>query len=190
MKKFAILIAALLTAGCFSSTPNSRFYLLESAKTAQPLSMRKINIAVQDIAIPQYLDRPQIVLQRQDDPELKVSEFDRWASDLNTMLQNLVINDLQNNLPNATIKRLAYGGSPRYVVKINIEKFGGWPGETAYIKGNWQILNPRGKILAGENINLKRRCGENYAAFVRTLSLMWSDTAQTIAAQIIKLPAA
>lgn len=188
MKKFAVLLLLLpMLQGCFSSTPNSRFYLLENPAESQIVSKRKISIAVQDIIIPQYLEKPQIILQRPNSPELEISEFNRWASDLNYMLQNLLIGNLQNALPNATIKPLAFGATTNVVVKVNLEKFGGWFNENAYIKGNWQIINTYGKVLAQKNFNLTQPAGPNFSTYVKSLSIMWNEVAIDIAQTINKL---
>ena len=188
MKKLVALILLLpILHGCFSSTPNSRFYLLENASEPQIVSKRKISIAVQDIIIPQYLEKPQIILQRPNSPELEISEFNRWASDLNYMLQNLLIGNLQNALPNATIKPLAFGATTNVVVKVNLEKFGGWFNEDAHIKGNWQVIDTYGKVLTQNNFSLKQPAGSNFSTYVKSLSLMWNEVAVENARSISKL---
>ena len=64
MKKiFAIIGLLPLFTGCFFTTPDSRFYMLENTKNPAVVSDKKINIAVQDVNFPQYLDRPQSVVQ-------------------------------------------------------------------------------------------------------------------------------
>lgn len=187
MKKYALLFVSLFLSGCFSSTPDSRFYLLGNPRPAEVVSTKKINIAVQDVIVPSYLDRPQIVLQQQDSPELKISEFDRWASDLNTMLQNLLIDDLQSALPNAIVKPLSYGSTPRYIVKLNIEKFSGWLRDKAYFKGSWQILNAKGRILYEQEINLSHKIGKTYGNYVEAQSQMLNEVANMVAKKIISL---
>jgi len=184
MKKISCLLMLFALAGCFFSTPQSRFYILETTDSRQIVSTRKINIAVADITIPAYLDQPQIVLQKQGSPELKISEFNRWASDLNTLLKNQMIGDLRTMLPQAVIKPLSYGTTPLYIVRINLEKLIGWPGEDAYLNGSWQILNSRGKILYEQNFNRKLFAGKSFDSYVAAQSQMWADTAREIAVKI------
>ncbi len=184
MKKIACLLMFFSLAGCFFATPQSRFYILETTEGQQIVSTRKINIAVADITVPSYLDQPQIVLQKQGSPELKISEFNRWASDLNTMLKTQMIGDLSTMLPQAVVKPLSYGTTPVYIVRLNLEKFIGWPGEDAYLSGSWQILNSRGKILYEQNFNRKQSVGKSFDSYVTAQSLMWADTAHEIALKI------
>lgn len=188
MKKIVALILLLPTlTACLGSTPNSRFYMLENAKNPAVVSDKKINIAVQDVNFPQYLDRPQIVLQQPDNPEIKIAEFDRWAADFGTMLQNRLIDNLQSALPNADIKPLAFGNKPKFIVKLTIEKFGGWLNENAYLQGNWQIVNTRGKLLTEQNFNLSDKVGNNYGSYVQAQSRLLAQVADDIAKRIGKL---
>lgn len=187
MKKIWILVATILLYGCFASTPNSQFYLLESTGLSEEVSARKINLAVSDVFVPEYIDRPQIVLQKPDSAELSIAEFNRWASDLNTMLQNTLITDLQNALPNAEIKPLAYGDQPRYVVKLNIEKLSGWLGQKAYLSGNWQVLNTQSRIVFEQNFSFSENAGKTYDQYVQAQSLMLGRVASDISKKISTL---
>lgn len=188
MKKiFAITCLLPLLAGCFFSTPNSRFYMLEGTENPAVTSSKNISIAVQDVSFPQYLDRPQIVLQQPNNPEIKMAEFDRWAADFGTMLQNHLIENLQSALPNADIKPLAFGNKPKFIVKLTIEKFGGWLNENSYLQGSWQIVNTRGKLLTEQNFNLTDKVGKNYGSYVQAQSRLLAQVADDIAKRIGKL---
>lgn len=188
MKKIVALILLLpaLTA-CLGSTPNSRFYMFESAENQAVVTNKNFNVAVQDINFPQYLDRPQIVLQQPGNPEIKMAEFDRWAADFGSMLQNRLIDNLQSALPKADIKPLAFGNKPKFIVKVSIEKFSGWLNDKAYIQGNWQILNGRGKLLAEQNFSLSDKVGKNYGSYVKAQSALWAQVASDIAIKLNNL---
>jgi hypothetical protein len=180
MKKFALTLCIFLLAGCFS-TKNSTFYLLESQGTVDPVTQKKFSIAVQDINIPDYLQKPQIILQAQNSPELKVSEFNRWGSDLQGMLQNTLIEDLQSLMPNAFIKPLMYGQSTQYTIQINIEKLSGYFKEQAVLKGTYKILLPNGKIFKEKTFDLSTPAGKTYGSYVTAQSNLISKLAQEIA---------
>lgn len=184
MKKGLAVVFCLLLAGCFFSTKNSTFYLLESQKQTEVLSQKKVSIAVADIIIPDYLDKPQIVLQRADEPELKISEFHRWASDLPTMIQNTLIEDLQSAFAKGVVKPLLYGSSAKYVVKVNIDKMGGFFAQDACLKGVWQIMSTTGRILRQSEFDLKAPAGKTYASYVQAQSGLLSTLALSIARSI------
>ncbi len=179
MKKIFSLLMLFSVVGCFS-TPNSNFYILENMADDSVLEA-KLNIGVYDIVVPEYVDRPQIVLQKSDLPELKVSEFNRWAADLPTMLQNVFIDNLTVLLPNANIRPLVYGITSQYIIKIEVEKFIGWLDDKAVLKARWQILNTRGKIIFSETNEYQIKISKSYASYVQAQSKLWSDLATDIA---------
>jgi uncharacterized lipoprotein YmbA len=71
--------------GCASTKP-ARFYTLSpldgtGERSGTVPAEQRIAVAVGPIAIPDYLDRPQI-LTRSGPRELELSEFERWAGSL------------------------------------------------------------------------------------------------------------
>lgn len=185
MKKLTCLLAFLLC-GCFFSTPQSRFYLLENGG-GQAVSDKKMVIAVQDILVPEYLDRPQIVLQYADKTELKISEFDRWATSLNTLLQTGLINNLSGYFPQATVIPLVYGVNAKYVVQTDVETFSGDLNADAYFSGSWKIMNANGRVLKENKFSFSSKTGNSYDAYVKTQSVLLKELAQEIAENIQKL---
>ena len=122
MKKYIILFIFLIEA-C-SITPNSRFYQLQAATGDESLSNRKMIIGINDISIPTYVDRPQIVITETDSNELKVSEFNRWAEPLNMSIARVLADDMSLYLPNSLIKPKSYASEDfNYAVTVEINKF-------------------------------------------------------------------
>lgn len=179
MKKFIVCVMSLVLSGCFFSTKNSSFYVLESQQPAEVLNV-KMSLAIENIRLPDYLQKPQIVLQKSDSPELKISEFNRWASDLEDMVQNTLIEDLEAIAPKADIKPLAYGIKTRYVIKINIEKMSGYFKEEAVLKGTYYILASSGQLLKQSDFELKTDCGKNYADYVMAQSTLVAQLAEQL----------
>lgn len=184
MKKYVAAICVLLLTGCFFSTKSSTFYLLESQNALEPMSAKQVNIAIQDISIPDYLQKPQIVLQAHDSPELKVSEFNRWGANLQGMLQNTLIEDMQSLMPNAFIKPLMFGQTAQYTIQINIEKLSGYLKQQAVLKGTYKIISPNGKILKEENFDLSTPAGKTYGSYVTAQSNLIAALAQEICAKV------
>src|SRR4029077_20912698 len=77
----ALLTAAGLGIGCFGSKP-TRFYMLSTVAPAAGTSVASSGdsrvIAVGPVSIPDYVDRPQIVL-RENANQVQISSFDNWA---------------------------------------------------------------------------------------------------------------
>jgi uncharacterized lipoprotein YmbA len=74
------LLAAALLAGCVGTTPSTRYYALDTTIISSNIREGTI-ISVGPFRIPEYLNRPQIVLRGQG-ANLKVLKFDRWAEPL------------------------------------------------------------------------------------------------------------
>ena len=188
MKKILATFCLLFLSGCFSSTPNSNFYLLESSSQTSSVSQRKMNVAVQDIILTEYLQRPQIVLQSVGNPELKISEFNRWASPLDEMVQNTLIEDLGKALPSSVVKPLVYGGGSQYIVKLNIEKIGGYFKEKAYLSGQWQILSTTGRVLKQQDFIFEEPMNDaTYSSYVVAQSKLLSELAEELAQVLSRL---
>ena len=80
---------ALALSGCaiLREAPATRFYVLtpltDSDAASQPLddAQRRLSVGLAPVAIPQYLDRPQMV-SRAGANELILADFDQWAEPL------------------------------------------------------------------------------------------------------------
>src|SRR5271157_1862130 len=93
---FTIALFMVILTGCARS-PSSKFYQLNevlnetSATHAVSPDLSQV-IAIGPVRIPDYLDRPQIVI-RSGKNELKLSEFDRWAGSLESDVSRVLVDD-------------------------------------------------------------------------------------------------
>ena len=153
----------------------------------QSISNKKLKIGIYDISLPEHIDKPQIVLQKENSPDLKVAEFNRWGADLSIMIKNTIINNLSAALPNAIIVPLSYGANSEYIVKINIEKLTGWLNNKAILKANWQILNTTSKTIIAETSTFENSAGKNYSSYVIAQSNLLSELSLNIANKLKNL---
>lgn len=181
MRKYLTLLLFLVLSGCFGATKNSEFYLLETQNAQEVISEAKLNIAVQDIILPDYLKKPQIVLQAKDSPQLTISEFHRWGSDFEQMVENTLTDDLQNVMPHAFIKPLIYGQNAQYIVQVNIDKLSGSFNEDAVLTGNYKIMTGRGKTIKEDNFRIIEPVGKDYVSYVEAQSRLIGQLAAMIA---------
>ena len=154
---------------------------------AKSISNKKLKIGIYDISLPEHIDKPQIVLQKENSPDLKVAEFNRWGADLSIMIKNTIINNLSAALPNASIVPLSYGANSEYIVKINIEKLTGWLNNKAILKANWQILNTTSKTIIAETSTFENSAGKNYSSYVIAQSNLLSELSLNIANKLKNL---
>ncbi len=83
------LVVAL--AGC-GSTPPSHFYKL-SASGGGAKNSSNISVAVGPVSIPALVDRPQIVISTGPN-QVRLEEFDRWASPLQNDIARVIAENL------------------------------------------------------------------------------------------------
>ena len=187
MKKNLLLIFVSALSGCFFSSPKSSFYILENVGQERIVSNKSLQIGVQDVSVPDYLLRPQIVLQKSGSPEVEISEFHRWASDLPEMIQNTLILDMQKALPRSEVKPLLFGGKSKYIIKIDLEKMTGTFQGEAVLSGTWQILNQSGQILKQNTFKLDEKVGQTYAMYVQAQSTLLQRLSAEIAQSLSRL---
>ena len=98
MKKYLTLLFFMLSACAF--TQQSRFYRLQALADNITISSQKISIGIEEVAVPRYVDRPQIVLVDKDTSELTVSEFHRWGEPLASSITRVLADDISSYIPN------------------------------------------------------------------------------------------
>lgn len=106
----AALVVAALAAGCASSPPPALFTLVP--QPGPVLDTPVGAVAVRNVEIAKYLDRPQIVRFRTS-YEIMVSDFERWDEALNSMATRVLVEDLSLRLPAGTVTVAASTVSPK-----------------------------------------------------------------------------
>lgn len=145
----ALLVAGALAllVGCTLTQP-TRFYTLSSE--AEPLvEASNLGIGVGPISLPQYLDRPQIVV-RTDPNQVTLSEFDAWIEPLDSMLPRVLAQDLARLLgtdrvfvlPQRQPVRLDYG------VEAAFQRFDAEAAGQALLDARWRVTGADGTLVA------------------------------------------
>lgn len=188
MKKFILLSILLLTA-CIGTTPPSKFYTLNNISSSpQTYPSAKLFIGIGEVSIPQYLDKPQIVVRDSNQVELSVSEFNRWGEPLKDAIQSVLANDLTNYLPASTIKPTSYRQENfDYLIWIEIDRLDGTWKQEASLSAWWTIFNNNSQAIIRQKTEFKIPLGQNYDNLAQQYSLLINQLAQEIALQITKL---
>ena len=189
MKKFILLCTgAILLTGCFSGrSPDSKFFLLESATTTEIISLNKTSILVEPVVIPDLIYKPQIVLKEKDSPEIIISEFNRWGEPLPDVLRQTLVDNLQIYLPNAYIKPELYttnASDYKYRLHVEVNHFiGEFDGE-AVLDVWWTLKDKNGKVKMREKSIFKMPMGDTYQSYVLAQSQMLKEFAKTISTKV------
>ena len=76
-----VLVLAVCLSACAGKSASSNFYVLSPLPQSKLSGSESKTIGVFPVAMPDYLDRPQIVT-RVSENEIKLDEFSRWAEPL------------------------------------------------------------------------------------------------------------
>jgi hypothetical protein len=128
----------LLLAGC--SSPDNKYFTLSTEAPAAPASSAADRtISVDEVTIPSYLDRPQIVI-RQDATRADVHEYERWLEPLDPMLRRVLSADLAGRLGEGHV--LDRPRKDTTLITVNIDEFG-QEGDRVVLRGQWTTKTAR-----------------------------------------------
>ena len=187
-----ILIALLAMTGCITgrSAP-SKYYVLNSisdakTNTATITDERAIIIGVDQVALPNYLDRPEIVT-RITANKLQLGEFDVWAENLSGSVPVIISDNLSTLLsdyPVAIIPGMQ-AMQADYRVKVDVTRMDGVLGGDAVLIARWGIFGEQGRLLMTvRSIYREPTKGEDYEAYVAAHSRNIEALSRDIAAAL------
>jgi uncharacterized lipoprotein YmbA len=195
-----ITVAVLLWIGLFAmggcaSSKQARFYTLSPLSAPGDLPKRVpaeqgMAVAIGPVAIPDYLNRPQIV-SRSGPRELKLAEFERWAGSLEEDISRVLVENLSVLLApdNVTVLRMggdAYPFPAEYRVIVEVLRFDGTIGESVFLAARWSVSREEGKeVLSVSESNVREPVeGPEYEVLVEAMSRALATLGREIAAAI------
>jgi uncharacterized lipoprotein YmbA len=177
-------LAALALAGCASSPPTN-YYRMAAAPGAS-LGVAPVSIGVRSITIPGYLNqtgiaKPSSAYQFASYPN------ELWAEPLADMLQGVMVQDLAQRLPSATV--IADGGGIQApageLVEMNIMRFD--PGPDGQIVLQAQVAIKTGAkraLCATRTLQSTAAPGPGATGTVAVMSTLWAAAADQVAAMV------
>lgn len=187
MKRVLFILSLLLLGGCFGgeSAP-SKFYTLQGESKVPVLSQTKMSVGVLPVKIPDYINRPQIVLNGKGN-EMDLSEINRWIDSLTVLGQSVLITDLQTALPNAYVKTKGYDNERfNRLIQVEVAQMDGKLGQKAYLSAWWAVLNTNGTEIYRSRFEASESAGDSYETYARAQSVLWENLALRIASYLAK----
>jgi uncharacterized lipoprotein YmbA len=195
-KTFAVIlgIGLLAWSGCAGSRP-AKFYTLNPLGAHGELpekapAERGIAVAIGPVAIPDYLDRPQI-LTRSGPRELKLAEFDRWAGSLEQDVSRVLTENLSGLLARDNVivlrwGRDAYPFPATFRIGVNLTRFEGTIGESVILAARWSVSREEDRkiLFVHESIVKEPVEGQDYDALVEAMSRALAGLSREIASAI------
>ena len=177
--------------GCLGSTPPTQFYLmppLTGPDTAPPAAAgwRDRTLGVGPVAVPPYLDRPQIVT-RTSRAKLALADLDQWAAPLADTIARVLAEDLSLLIPTDRVVLHPWPRTidPDYQVTVEVLQFDRGPGNQVILAARWSLLDRDGKERVLRTSRLSQTAGgADYEATVtamgRALEALARDMAATL----------
>ena len=179
--------AAALAAGCGTSPP-SRFYTLNATATLA-VSPSALFVAVGPVTVPAVVDRPEFVVNTGPN-ELRIDDFNRWASPLQDNLSRAIAENLGAILgtPRVILFPQALATDPEYRVAVEVRTFESVPGKSAAIDAVWTIRRAKdAKTQTGRTSKLETVTDSSYEALAAAHSRAVARISQDIADAILSL---
>lgn len=134
---FFVVALALAAAGCNSPLP--AFYTLAPIP-GTPIERPLPPVALRDVVVAKYLDRPQIVSHRSE-YQLALDDRERWAEPLDEMVPRVLVEDLAQRLPATRIALASSGMVPeaQRTLIVDIDRFDADPGGTVVLEARWSV---------------------------------------------------
>lgn len=183
MRKFGAILMVFLLGGCLGGySPENRFYYLQTVDTVEVVSSKKLNIGIDDVKLPDYLDRPQIIVFEQGTPQMKIDETNRWGEALATMVQRTVAADIAAYLPQAVVKsKTTLDERFGFLVDVEIVRLDMVGDNKAVFEAWWSVYNSGGRRITQQKTAMTREIDGGFDAYVEAESAMIAEMSRQIA---------
>jgi hypothetical protein len=140
------IAAALAVSACAS--PNPALYTLKPVPGAVQASAHRV-IVLRQVGVARYLARSQIVRSGQD-YQLVVASNDWWGEPLASMMTRVLIEDLSQRLPNATVagETSVVSTAPSATLEVEIGRLDGNGANQVVLSGQVAVDPARGLPVA------------------------------------------
>ncbi|MEO8344671.1 MAG: PqiC family protein [Betaproteobacteria bacterium] len=184
---------ALAATGC--ATPASHFYTLGQGPvpTAPPKAVTaNVSVVVGPVSIPAIVDLPQIVVSTSAN-QVKLDEFNRWASPLQSNISRVVAENLVAMLgtPRVSQFQQSLNADAEFRVAIEVQSFDSAPGDAATLNAVWIVRRTKdGKAQTGRTTVREPTATASFDALAAAHSRALAHMSQEIASVIEKLASA
>jgi len=192
----SLVAVALVTPGCFGTSPAARFYVLSAsamANAAVPSPGPEGTLGVFPTRVAEYLDRPQIVTFTGENT-VDLDEYSRWAEPLGAGVTRVLAQELSALLPSWRV--LPQPWDPvmplRARVLVSVTALGWNERGEARLEANWAVLSGAGDVSLARGRAVLRResAGPGASAAVAATSALVTGLAHEIASAVLALPPA
>lgn len=183
-----VIISALSACGGNSKKNITRYYLIDSVDVTSNvlLTDKTLAIRINDIKMPQYLERFQIVT-RSAENRLRFSEFNQWGEPLRKNLLRTLAQNLANILATTDIATPYSPSASKtdYTAVINIQQFEHDADGYVKLRATWQIKDlhskQAGTMKQASFKSSSSIAGDNYDEIVNSMQTLYADFSMELA---------
>jgi uncharacterized lipoprotein YmbA len=149
-----------------------------------------LTIAVGPVILPEYLDRPQIVM-RAEGTSVKLADFHHWAEPLKDSLLRILAMNLAVLLSTDRIETFPWkgNGQPEYRVSVELQRFEGDEAGTVTLQARWTVTDEKEKassVIRQSYISKTVEREEDFGALVSVMNEAYADLCREIASVIVE----
>jgi uncharacterized lipoprotein YmbA len=187
----------LMIIGCVNpgptASPATRYYVLASVidssmRLDTPGGLADIAVGIRPVAIPAYLDRPQLVT-RLTDNALQVDDFSRWAEPLDESISRVIAANLQSLTGSRQLYSLPTRRSIRIDVRLtlNVLRFEADADGRVTLHVAWQIRATNDPNVILEQRSRFSQLSDNTSAdaIVHSMSMTLAELSKQVAQALI-----
>jgi uncharacterized protein len=182
-----VLALAVSLSACAGKSASSKFYVLSPLPQSKLSEAGAKTIGVFPVAMPDYLDRPQIVT-RVSENEIKLDEFSRWAEPLQENFYTVLVDNLSTLLTSERIIKTAQNLGVPVPLQVGVEvvQFDGVLGGDVVLNVRWGLFETEGKkvVLSKRSLFKEPTSAATYEAFVAAGSRAVAALSREIAESI------
>lgn len=176
------LCSLLLLSSCMpGASQTARFYNLKTESNFTISETYKNSVGILRIQIPKFMDKPQIISQNKGNPEVNISEYNRWVEPLSVLYTRTLVENLSVLLPNAPIKMSTRDDSFNRVILVDIVKLDTSWQDKGILEAWYTIKTRNGQVLASKKFSDSITMGNSYEDLVKTHSKLLGNLSKAIA---------
>jgi len=185
-----VVVLCLGAALAACSSPTSNLYTLSPTAAAVATEAAcGCSVVVGPVSIPAIDNVPQIVVNTGQN-QVRLDEFNRWASPLQNNIVRVVAENLVTLLgtPQITLFQEALNADSEYHVAIEVQSFESTLGEAATLNAVWMVRRTKdGKTQTGRTSVREPLAQKGYAALISAHNRAMLQLSQDIAAGVRSL---
>lgn len=187
MKLAKIIIPCLLLNACLLGTSkNAKFYTMTPIPGPVVSENYNTSVGVNRIQLPKYMERPQIVTQRNNSAQVNISEFNRWVETPSILATRTLAADLSMLLPSAQIAQTHLkGGKFAQTVTLEIVRLNATLGEQVELTVWCTVKDNEGKVQSHQKFEYTVSIGKTYDELAQVYSQLLADVSRDIAMMLI-----